>query len=394
MPIPIIEQFQLGTNLSLDARYVADTYFDVSLYWYAGMQVFQTSDSQLYWYDGSVWIPVVDTSLSGNFATISYVDGSLALRDASISSLFLEDERIDSSLNLLFLENDIQDSSIIDLRNRINITDSSLSSLTSLVNIHDASIGIIEDELIRIDGSLNFILPQLDQLDASIIRLDNEQSIQDSSITFLTNQVNQLDASIQRIDASLGDYVRKDGDTMSGDLLIETDLSVNGKGTFGELNVSGDTFPSSPSGGDLFYRSDISQMFSYDPIRGKWLSMDKATYVCGRNRANGNTTVYMNIGDSAMSSITGLSMPRNGTIIAVSLDNDNITTANRTLDIRVNNSTTNRVQLTVTTGNKGASLVDGDQDFNAGDILQAVLLANNSDRFDDVLVTFEVAWRI
>jgi len=261
------------------------------------------------------------------------------------------------------------------------------------VNIHDASIGIIEDELIRIDGSLNFILPQLDQLDASIIRLDDGQSIQDSSITFLTNQVNQLDASIQRIDASLGDYVRKDGDTMSGDLLIETDLSVNGKGTFGEFNVSGTTFPGTPSGGDLFYRTDLVQQFAYDASRGKWLTTNRASYNCGSNRINGNVTGYMNIGDAAMSSNVGLKTPRNGTIISVSIDNDNITTANRTLDIRVNNSTTNRVQLTVTTGNKGAYLSNGNQDFSAGDLLQAVLLANNSDRFDDILVTFEVAWR-
>lgn len=572
MPVDIIESFQLGTNLPLDNRYVADTYFDVSLYWYAGMQVFQESDNQLYWYDGSVWYPVVDTS-GGNFvlksgdimsgrlrvdASIStddiyigpdssegsfrfytqttgtqdslriseYINGSFediveiiddfgsseraqairltavpngaidkfiqikldnlndvgqlyttayqmefwsdALQRAkfnasgnfellnnnhivtpriapsSDSSIALQLTKADGSTpiltidtlnNKVYVDNSyipsenthlvnkgytdqtflresslgnkfffdssgfldvsissggvsqeyvdgslaVRDTSITNLRNRLDITDSSLTDLSSLVNIHDISLGLIETELIRIDVSLNFILPELDRLDSSISANIDLLEIHDSSIG--------------AIEASLGDYVRKDGDTMTGDLLIETDLSVNGKGTFGEFNVSGNTFPGTPSGGDLFFRTDILQQFVYDSSRGKWLTTNRATYNAGRNRANRNTTAYMNIGDAAMSSTVGLRMPRNGTILAVSIDNDNITTANRTLDIRVNNSTTNRVQLVVTTGNKGANLTNGNQDFSAGDLLQAVLLANGSDRFDDVLVTFEVAWR-
>jgi hypothetical protein len=55
MSVNIIENFQLGTNLSLDARYVVNSYNDVSIYWYAGMQVFQLSDKKLYLYDGSIW---------------------------------------------------------------------------------------------------------------------------------------------------------------------------------------------------------------------------------------------------------------------------------------------------------------------------------------------------
>ena len=87
MAVDIIDSFILGTDLPLDSRYVVNSYNDVSMYWYAGMQVFQETDQQLYWYDGSIWIPITDTSISGNFATIEYVDGSLALRDASITEL-------------------------------------------------------------------------------------------------------------------------------------------------------------------------------------------------------------------------------------------------------------------------------------------------------------------
>lgn len=55
MPVNIVESFQLGSDLPLDARYVVNTYFDVSLYWHAGMQVFQLSDKKFYIYDGSTW---------------------------------------------------------------------------------------------------------------------------------------------------------------------------------------------------------------------------------------------------------------------------------------------------------------------------------------------------
>jgi len=61
MPVSIIEQFQLGNNLPLDARYVVNTIDDVSLYWHAGMQVFQLSDKKLYLYDGSIWTTTGDS---------------------------------------------------------------------------------------------------------------------------------------------------------------------------------------------------------------------------------------------------------------------------------------------------------------------------------------------
>ena len=55
MPINIIDNFNLSSDIPLDVRYTANTYLDVSLYWYAGMQVFQYSDKQIWWYDGLVW---------------------------------------------------------------------------------------------------------------------------------------------------------------------------------------------------------------------------------------------------------------------------------------------------------------------------------------------------
>lgn len=287
MPVSIIENFSLGTNLALDNRYVTNSYNDVSLYWYPGMQVFQESDNQLYWYDGSIWNAVVDTSLSGNFATVNYVDGSLAIRDTSIANN------------------------------------------TALIEANDPS----------------------------------------------------------------GNYLKSSGGTLSGDLLVETDISINGKGSFGEFNVSGSSFPSSPLEGDIYYKNDSGLQYAYDSSRGKWLSTSKTSLLCGRGTAFKNSTVYMEIGGAAMSSTQGIKMFRDGTVLSVSIDNATTTTANRILDVRVNDSTTNRIQLTVGSGNKGAYLTNGNLDFSAGDLIQAVLLLNSSDTFSDIIVAIEVAWR-
>jgi hypothetical protein len=61
MPIDIIDNFRLGADIPLDVRYQANTYFDVSLYWYPGMQVFQYSDKQIWYYDGSIWSTMKQT---------------------------------------------------------------------------------------------------------------------------------------------------------------------------------------------------------------------------------------------------------------------------------------------------------------------------------------------
>jgi hypothetical protein len=267
MPVNIIENFKLGTNLPLDSRYIVNSYNDVSLYWYEGMQVFQTSDQQLYWYNGSTWIAVVDTSLSGNFATIEYVDGSLAYRDISI--------------NVLFNENDDQDTSILSLNGLIQINITDISNLESSIGVLDSLIQSNIEDISNIEASIGVLNYWNITQDASIINLRNEDIRQDGSLNALFIENDIQDTSIIRIDGSINDLydtkVNRSGDTMTGDLLIETDLSVNGKTNTGQFNVSGLSFPGSPAAGDIFYRSDLVQMFLYDASRGKWLSIDRAT---------------------------------------------------------------------------------------------------------------------
>jgi len=288
MPVNLIENFQLGTNLPLDARYVVDSVYDVSIYWYPGMQVFQESDQQLYWYDGSIWIPVVDTSLAGNFATIEYVDGSLAVRDASIDKLFLQNTNQDSSINDLAGRLDVVDGSITYLTSWNIVQDGSISYLAGWNISQDSSIEDLRGRLNVVDGSITFlynwntaqdasIIKNYDDittlyditasLDASIVRIDLDISGLESSVARIDVSLGQIntwnqiqDISISNLDASLDLYVKKTGDTMTGDLIVpgvivQNDLSVNGNGTFlGNVGIKGDLLV---DGSTTFIHSDI-----------------------------------------------------------------------------------------------------------------------------------------
>jgi len=214
-------------------------------------------------------INVTDSSLSSltalvniHEASIGFIEGDLIRIDGSIVYIFselgqLESSiiRIDSSINVLFLENDIQDASIIridsslvqlnswsaQLDASIIRIDSSINALFLENDIQDASIIALRAEDVRQDGSLNLLFLENDIQDASIIRID-------TSLGQLNDWSAQLDASIRRIDASLYDYVRKDGDTMTGPLILDSSLRVLEKASFlsdvdikGDLRVDGST---------------------------------------------------------------------------------------------------------------------------------------------------------
>jgi hypothetical protein len=61
MPIDIIDGLRLGSDIPLDVRYTANTYWDVSAYWYEGMQVYQYTDKQIWYFDGSTWSTLKQT---------------------------------------------------------------------------------------------------------------------------------------------------------------------------------------------------------------------------------------------------------------------------------------------------------------------------------------------
>lgn len=315
MAIFIIDQFSLSTDLPMDIRYVPSggSYLDVSAYWYPGMQVYQTSDQTIWYADNSLnWHPISEgqdaslnelwtfvTELSNkvdiNEASIGYLDSSVNFiypltiqHEASLGDVYSILNTIDASIidintKLTVIDNSILylDSSINDIYGKLDQSDSSVSDLYDKIDvindyqsIQDTSILDLSSDITRIDASISnmdisilslgeynaiqdaSISAQLSEIslinskivstDSSIIRIDGYNNIQDNSILQNSNDISNLESS-------LGLYVLKSGDTMTGDLTVpglavNDDLSVDGNaniigdvGIRGNLTVDGST---------------------------------------------------------------------------------------------------------------------------------------------------------
>jgi hypothetical protein len=157
------------------------------------------------------------------------------------------------------------------------------------------------------------------------------------------------------------------------------------------LNVQelkGTIFPVSPSEGDQFYRTDMQLLFSYDSSRGKYLSVARPEYVFGRTSLTGAAAGYLTMSGATHSSTEGLRMPYNGTVLSATANNTN--TVTRDLQIRLNNSPIATLSLAA---QKSNSLLQINQNFSAGDLIQIYSPANVGNTLSNVTFTLEVAWR-
>jgi hypothetical protein len=101
---------------------------------------------------------------------------------------------------------------------------------------------------------------------------------------------------------------------------------------------------------------------------------------------------YFGIADAVFTSTEGLNMPRNGTILSVTVDNSNVITRN--IQLRVNNSAANKIDANLVTS-KSVIVDDTNLDFSSGDIIQVGAFPNGvANALSNVIVIFEVAWRI
>ncbi len=184
-------------------------------------------------------------------------------------------------------------------------------------------------------------------------------------------------------------------DPSSGSLQVFGGTGISGNlNTKGSVNPGGSlpssVFPDVSTGGAMFFRSDLNQMFVYDETRTKWLSIDRATYNAGSNRINSGTTGYMDVGQGTMSSATGFRMPKNGTILSASVQcRNNVGTA-RDMSVRIND--VSAYWITASGNPGGGSGIDGDADFSKDDVIQLVLESTGS-TMRDIQASFEVAWR-
>lgn len=252
MAIFIVDQFSLNTDLPLDIRYVPSggSYNDVSAYWYPGMQVYQTSDETIWYADNSLnWHPIsegIDSSVSALYQIVAdlstYVTQQINQLDSSIL-------RIDGSINNIYSLIITLDSSIVDLRNWNLSQDGSITNLrldlsdvsTRVYNL-ETSIGLLNNWQISQDISIQNLQGWNLSQDASIIALRSKDASIDASLNMLSQWNVSQDASIEdirtNIETSLGLYVQKAGDTMSGPLILNGGLVVNADTSlFGGLYV-------------------------------------------------------------------------------------------------------------------------------------------------------------
>jgi hypothetical protein len=150
--------------------------------------------------------------------------------------------------------------------------------------------------------------------------------------------------------------------------------------------------PSTANGGDLFFYTVDGSIYKFDAVRNKWLTISTVTLTLGRVNVYNNVNTYLDINGVTQSSNTGFIMPKNGTIKRISIDNTTTLNANRTLEIRVNNSSTQKATITIQAGSKSAYINDANVDFLYNDRLQGIILANNTDDLINVIVIIEVSY--
>ena len=302
MAIFIIDQFSLNTDLPLDIRYVptGGTYFDVSAYWYPGMQVYQTSDETIWYADNSlnwhnlgsagdasinqIWNYIIDLSTSisdldasvnqlfglipdvSGLASIIYVDGSLNARDVSIARNAALINIHEASLGNLTIWNNTQDASIIQL-----ISD--ISTLNYTQGLQDTSIGFLDSSVNQLFGlipdvsglaSILYVDGSLNARDVSIARNAALINIHESSLGNLTTITNFHESSLGNLtqitnlhetslgnltqitndlDTSLDLFVLKAGDTMTGPLTITGGgLQVGSIGSPQDVSIYSDLY--------------------------------------------------------------------------------------------------------------------------------------------------------
>ena len=181
----------------------------------------------------------------------------------------------------------------------------------------------------------------------------------------------------------------------SGNETLGKTLLTDGNGGFMyDYSIpKGVHFPINPLSGDTFYRTDINELFLYDESRLKWLSINKNTLVCNRNVVEGSVIGYLYVGDVPQSSTSGFKMSYNGTIVGVSINNSTLLTSNRIIDIRINNSETNRIQFTISNGNTGIVATDCNLDFSLNDMIQCLVL-NGDDTLNNLIAKIEIVRRV
>jgi len=178
-------------------------------------------------------------------------------------------------------------------------------------------------------------------------------------------------------------------DTGTDDARIVTPLKLKGRVPRTDFGASASDPAGSPVDGDIYYNTALDKEMRYDATRAKWLSVAEAAYQFGRNGDTPSGSFYRGINGLAFSATRGLTMPHDGTIVALGYHRDDSDAA--TFAIR-NNTTASVVVTVASTANKGV-----DSSLNANFSAQDVLAPGNntgSNTTSNVIGWFKVKWRV
>jgi hypothetical protein len=135
-------------------------------------------------------------------------------------------------------------------------------------------------------------------------------------------------------------------------------------GTEGTIS-SGSSFPVSPSDGDLFFRTDLLDMFFYDGTRTKWLGINLEWDGGGRNGTTAAATYYRRFNGMLYAANTGAVIPYDATIVGISWVHTVVSVAPVTTDILRDGVPIS----SPTTDYPSGSNMTLDADFSSGGIL-------------------------
>ena len=136
-----------------------------------------------------------------------------------------------------------------------------------------------------------------------------------------------------------------------------------------------------PENGNLYY---------HDASRSKYLSVNRATFIFGIDNKNIFGERYMSVEGKVRAMVTGIKLPRNGTIISLTAQSQNNTVSS--FHIRKNNLDTNITTLQVS-GTNGDVIDNLNVDVEKKDWLQAFLSVDDDDTINYPILTVEIAWR-
>lgn len=369
MGIPIIDSLFLGSDQPLDSRSVQINALDVSRYFHSGFYGYETANDVPFYIDNSLNVRYFLTSDSSTFTPVS--------AQGDLNEVQITDGSGNFTASKLFYN---------DSNKTLTLGNPSASTSTRRIGVDGSPTNIGLNLISKGRGPIGLILGD----NSNSLFLDEDSLLVGPGFSYL--DIDYL---------SIGQKISADGLSPNYDIILNpkgtgsvnvtTDLSVNGKTTTIEFNVSGTEFPSFPSTGDQYYRTDLDKLFSYDGGRSKWLSVERSNYVGAIERANGSTITYLQVGTAEMSDETGFLMPFDGTIINMAVRNRNTMNADRTMSIRIND--VSAWDLIIPNGGLQSSVTNANADFSSGDLIQVRFEDDGANNVRDAFVSFSVAWR-